>query len=138
DLDTTFENVRLVNQPHLAVSAPKKLYKHLLEILVDGVERLDKFLARSAFDLGDRGLCVGDRLLDVRLLCDQEIEPFLDFGQLVQSHHVDWAKSVNLFPKFVKLGLRGVQVKIVRYLPECNLDFVIALFTLRLFAVTRV
>src|SRR5215471_13385333 len=78
DLDPAFENVSLVDQLHLAMAAAEQLDKHLLEIFVDGGERLYELLARPALDLGDRRLSVRNRFLDVHLLIDQEIEPVFD------------------------------------------------------------
>src|SRR4029079_7484243 len=66
------------------------------EVLVDRAERLVEALARGLLDTLDRFAGLLDRLQQVGTLRGQERVALLEFGELLDGHHVDRPEPLDL------------------------------------------
>src|SRR5262245_40472666 len=89
DLDAALERIALVEQREAGAAAAEQRAEHLLEVLVDGGERLAEALAGRLVDALDRFARLRDRLDEILALRRQERVARLELVELLDRHHVD-------------------------------------------------
>src|SRR6185369_4326508 len=96
DLDAALERIVLVEQREPGAPAPEQRAERLLEVPVDGRERLAEALAGRLVDPLDRLSRLRDRFGQVLALSGQEGMPRLELVELLDGHHVDRAEAFDL------------------------------------------
>src|SRR5204863_9985295 len=88
DLDAALERIGLVEQRQAGAAAAEQRAEGLLEIAIDGRERLGEPLARRFVDALDRFAGLRDRVDEVLPLRAQEGMAGLELVELLDRHHV--------------------------------------------------
>ena len=93
DLDAALERIVLVEQRQAGAAAAEQRAERLLEVAVDGGERLGEALPRGLVDALDRLAGLRDRVDEVLALRGQEGVARLELVELLDGHHVDRARA---------------------------------------------
>src|SRR5262249_52335207 len=96
DLDAALERIVLVEQREPGASTAEQRAERLLEVPVDGGERLAETLAGGLVDPLDRLGGLRDRFDQVLPLSGQESMTRLELVELLDGHHVHWAEALDL------------------------------------------
>src|SRR5229473_2769582 len=116
DLHARLAARRIVDELQLGHPAAEQAREHLLEALVDELERLLEALLRGAVDAADGRAQLGDRLLQVRLLRAEEVEALADFARLVDGDERDFAQRLDLLAQRLHARLGLCQIELQRLL----------------------
>ena len=96
DLDAALERIVFVEQRQAGAAAAEQRAERLLEVRVDGGERLGEALPRRLVDALDRFAGLRDRVDEVLALRREERVARLELVELLDRHHVHRAEPIDL------------------------------------------
>src|SRR5262245_7356047 len=96
DLDAALERIVFVEQREAGAAAAEERAERLLEVAVDGGERLAEPLLRRLVDALDRFGGLRDRLDEIFPLRGEEHVAALELVELLDRHHVHRAEAIDL------------------------------------------
>jgi len=96
DLDPALERIVFVEQRQAGAATTEQRAEHVLEVAIDGAERLIESLAGRLVDAGDRLARLRDRIDQVLALCGEKRMTGFELVVLFDRHHVHGPESLDL------------------------------------------
>ena len=121
-----------VGEAHLARTAAEQRLERLLEVLVDGFERLRESVLREFVDLLNRLLGVADRIEQILPLRGQEVVPLLRLLELLQRRRIHRAQVFDLRPGLLVSCSAACSTSVETYPPASSSSATATFSSLRL------